>query len=186
MPESTSSAKPSTLTRRGMLLIGAAGIAAGGLGGAAWIATRDPKDLIIALLQHALPNITIDMPSAQVFAEHFMAEFYERFKTSGVDFEQLVSAAKIQGAEGVREIVGTARFAAMGPFEARAYDLSRRAVTRFLMNSNFFHLSDPTAEPIVYNFLPFGTPCTSPFADLSPPKRGDVTPIINRPRRVAG
>ena len=165
------------MSRRSMLAAGAAGVGVVGLAGAGWVLTQDPKDLILALLKHALPGITIDEPTARVFAVDYMDEFYGQYQAAGLDPEKLISAAKMHAAESVRDVVGVERFVAMGPFEERSYDLTRRAVTRFLMNSNFFYLEDPTSEPIVYFFRPLGTPCTNPFAHLSPPAAEDVVPV---------
>jgi hypothetical protein len=47
--------------------------------------------------------------------------------------------------------------------------LERLLFTFFLVNSNFFRIKDPRAEMIVYYSRPVGSPCASPFTDLSPP-----------------
>jgi hypothetical protein len=46
---------------------------------------------------------------------------------------------------------------------------SRLALTQFLVNSNFFQVTDPRAEPIVYVGQPSNAGCTNPFANLDPP-----------------
>jgi hypothetical protein len=153
------------------MVVGALGF--GGLGAAGWVASRDPKEFVIGLVREALPGVQIDRPSALVFAQDFMNDFYWRFPR-GRWAERLMAAAKIHGAETVRGVAGAGAFMQGGAFESAASETLRRALTRYLMNSNFFQLADPTSEPIVYT-SPTSQACSNPFADLSPPTPADIT-----------
>lgn len=86
-----------------------------------------------------------------------------------------MSAAKIHGAETVRGIAGAAVFMKGGPMERSASETVRRALTRYLMNSNFFDLEDPGSEPVIY-VSPVSEACSNRFADLRPPTAADVVP----------
>jgi hypothetical protein len=44
--------------------------------------------------------------------------------------------------------------------------IARKALTFFLMNSNFFQTPDPRHEPIVYVPNAAGAACNNPFANL--------------------
>ncbi|MBP2234660.1 hypothetical protein J2Z31_001150 [Sinorhizobium kostiense] len=46
---------------------------------------------------------------------------------------------------------------------------ARYMLTHFLINSNFFLVKDPKAQPIVYASPQPGSACASPFTNLDPP-----------------
>ena len=139
------------ITRRNIMIAGAAAGAAA-LGGGVWIATSNPTDILLRYYQRLLPGVRLDEPSARAAIDDFL--------------EISVGPPK-------RKLVATAwRTFGVGTMERANQQfelLSRRAFTYFLANSNFFQLSDPRAEPIVYVKPVIGAACVNPFADLSPP-----------------
>jgi hypothetical protein len=156
----------------------AASVGAIGLGGAgaAWVATRDPKDLVIALVRNALPGVRIEEASVQSFATDYIRGFHRTFSPQRWS-ERLLADVKLHTAEAVRGVVGVGVFAPRGVFGGFAAQKTRRALTRFLMNSNFFVLDDPSAELVVYS-PPATEICRNPFADVRPPRAEDITPWL--------
>lgn len=130
-------------------MIGLTAIGAAAVGGVAWVATSDLKPAGLAFLKRALPGVTIDEKSALVAIDDFMAD-----ASTG---KRLVLGA-------AWNTVGVGTMAEVVPrFESPA----RHLLTQFLLGSNFFHVKDPKAQPIVYTGI--GVACSNPFANLEPP-----------------
>lgn len=154
---------PSRWSRRQLLLAGAAGAGTLAAGGALWLAAARPRELVVALLQRALPGVTIDHASALECADDVMGVFEGPFVAN------VQSQVKLKGVRVAGQAVGLDRVAHLGPVEDRLDEITRLAVTRFLLNSNFFQVPDPRAATIVYRRPDPNAACRNPWADLSPP-----------------
>jgi hypothetical protein len=156
------------LSRRQMLVGGAAAAGVVGLGGLTWVATSSPRELVYQILEHALPGVTLDRESCLRCAEDVLTELDKSFvETHG---QLIVSYVKRKIAAAINGVIGIERLSELGPVEEQIDKLTRRALTVLLLNSNFFRVPDPTAVTIVYEPLPEGTPCASNlFVDLSLP-----------------
>ena len=63
----------------------------------------------------------------------------------------------------------TAGVDTMAAIHDRFQPSARHLLTHFLINSNFFQVENPAAQPIVYVSRPRGSACSNPFANLDPP-----------------
>jgi hypothetical protein len=72
---------------------------------------------------------------------------------------------KIQAAATAGQVVGVEK---LSEFSEKCELIARRALTFFLVNSNFFLTEDPRQEAIVYVAKAPGTACSNPFANLTP------------------
>lgn len=152
------------ISRRTMLAAGGAAAGAGALG-AVWFAASNPVDLIISLLQRALPGVRLDPVSVRTCAEDVFESVQYQFPRP----QRLPSALKLKAVRMASQVAGVERVASMGPFEQRLDEITRVAVTRLLTNSNFFTVADPHSEVIVYTRPEPNAACGNPFADLTPP-----------------
>ena len=141
---------PKSLSRR-EVLIGTAAVGAAAGGGVAWLATADVKPAALAFFKRALPGVAIDEKSAMTCIDDFVADWplakrlvlATAWNTAGVD--------------------------TMAAVHDRFQSPARHLLTHFLINSNFFQVKDPKAQPIVYTRQPPGSACANPFANLDPP-----------------
>jgi hypothetical protein len=161
------------LSRRRLLSAGIGVAALGGVG-AAWLGTRDPHEYLKALIRISLPGTRLDEASLHSFAHDNLLRFYRRIPANH-PAERLASSLKLHAAEGARELLGIEAVARLGPLREATARIKRRALTRFLMNSNFFSVADRSVEAVVYD-PPTSEACRNIFADLAPPKATDVTP----------
>ena len=106
---------------------------------------------VLAFYKRALPGVTIDEKSALAGIDEFVSD-WSTPKTLVVQ-----TAWNAAGVETMAEL--------NGHFERTA----RYILTHFLINSNFFHVKDPRAQPIVYVSTPLGTACGNRLANLEPP-----------------
>ncbi len=140
-------------TRRNFLLGGAA-LSALGLGIAGYAATASAFDFFKAMLRSQLPGVRISDASIRSFTE-------DAFIGRQSDF-----APKLRVLSGMVHTLGFNAVAAIMrnnyPFEK----FNRDFLTLFLVGSNFFQLTEPRAEEVVY----FGRPgaCPNPFARFEP------------------
>lgn len=153
-------------TRRRLVLAGAAGLGVGVLG-LATFALSNPRDLVVALLQRALPGVRLDRASASVCADRVLAQIGGTYERSLI--ARATSAVKLKGVRALAQLLGMERVAAMGPFEQRLEEITRMVITEFLPHSNFFEVADPMRETIYYYAPEPNAACGNPFADLSPP-----------------
>jgi hypothetical protein len=137
-------------TRRNVL-IGTAGIAAATIGGVSWMAGFEFKSSVLAFFKRSLPGVTIDEDSAMTSIDDFAAD-WPMAKT-------LV----------LRTAWSTAGVGTMADLVERFESPARHMLTFFLINSNFFFVDDPRAQPIVYVTPPPHAPCGNPFANLELP-----------------
>ena len=145
-------AKPTSAlssTRRRLLIAGSA-LAVLGSGGALWIGSRleDRAAWIESVVREQLPGVLLDPQSLAMFVRQFAAhrDFENmRWKLAmGLDQAIPVIARRVQKAE------------------RRIERLKRRVLTEYLVGSNFFRVSDPRKEMIVYSAaIPA---CGNPFA----------------------
>ena len=142
---------PEVLTRRNVL-IGATALGTAAIGGVTWATTADLKYAVLAFYKRALPGVMIDEKSALAGIDEFVADWSTAKKLV------LRTAWNVAG-------VGT-----MADFNDRFESAARHMLTHFLINSNFFHVKDPKAQPIVYVSPPPHAPCSNPFANLDPPQ----------------
>lgn len=166
----------SRLSRRRML-IGAAAAGGVAIAGATWVGARDPQDFLKTLIRASLPGVTLDQPSLDLFARDYLQEFYSRFTGGPFDQERLIATVKLHFAHAISDVMGGESFVPSGAFESQAISHVRRALTLYLMNSNFFLLPDAGASestPVVYALK--DAACSNPFADLRPPTPDEVTP----------
>jgi hypothetical protein len=155
------------LSRRNLIVGGGAAVGVAAVAGLAWTAWVDPKNLILWLVDRALPGVTIEPESRDLLARDVLAITDNFFQDD--TFTRLSYKAKYQLATGAGEIVGYQALVEQGPLENQFEQITRRAVAMLLTNSNFFYLDDPRSEVIVYTPHEPGTPCTNPLADLSLP-----------------
>lgn len=134
------------------LIIGVAAIGAASLGGGGMlVATADAKALLLDFFKRTLSGVEIDEESAKKCIEQFMVEWSE------MKIHLVGTTWKVTSVETMAEL-------------NEKFDvISRRALTFFLLNSNFFKVPDPRGEPIVYVATSPGAACTNPFANLAPP-----------------
>ncbi len=158
--------KTPILSRRNLLLAGAAGAGAASLG-AIWFAAASPKDLIYSLIERALPDVRLDPASVGECAADVLADLDVGFQTAWM--QRFVSHAKLKTVRLAGQVAGLDRVAGLGPFEARLEEITRMAITRLLPNSNFFDAADPKAEMIYYARPDPNQACINRFADLSLP-----------------
>ena len=149
MNSSSNGSRPDSPARRKLLVAGA-GVATLGAAGALWIGSRydGPHAWIEAVLRRNLPGVRLDPESLA----KFVAELAERpdiknRKTHlAMTLDQTMPAITRQ----------------MSKAQRRVERLERRVVTEYLVGSNFFRVSDPSAEVIVYaGAMPA---CGNPFA----------------------
>lgn len=152
------------LSRRTMLAAGGAAAGAGALG-AVWFAASSPVDLIVSLLQRALPGVRLDPASVRACAEDVFEIVQYQFPRQ----QRLPSALKLKAVRMASQALGVERVASMGPFEDRLEEITRVAVTRLLTNSNFFAAADPRNEVIFYTRPEPNAACGNPFANLTSP-----------------
>ena len=155
------------LSRREMLLYGAAGVVTAGAGGSLWLLTASRPHLVFALLQRALPGVDLDRASVMECCRDVVAAIDGSFQ--GAWAQRLVSNLKLKGVRRAGNVLGSERVAAAGPVEERLDEITRLAITRLLPNSNFFRIADPQAETIYYVRPGMNAACGNPFADLSLP-----------------
>ena len=137
---------------RRQIIIGATAIGTATIGGGAvLIATADANAALLGFFKRSLPGVAIDTPSANACIDAFMT----RWSTIN---RRVVST--------LWQTVGVER---MAESNRKFENASRLALTQFLVNSNFFQVTDPRAEPIVYVDKPPNAACTNPFANLDPP-----------------
>jgi len=158
--------KTPILSRRNLLLAGAAGAGAASLG-AIWFAAASPKDLIYSLIERALPDVRLDPASVGECAADVLADLDVGFQTAWM--QRFVSHAKLKTVRLAGQVAGLDRVAGLGPFEARLEEITRMAITRLLPNSNFFDLADAKAEMVYYTRPDPNQACVNRFADLSLP-----------------
>ncbi len=142
---------PEVLTRRNVL-IGATALGAAAIGGGTWATTSDLKYAVLAFYKRALPGVTIDEKSALAGIDDLVKD-WSMAKTL-----VLQTAWNVAGVDTMAEINGRFKSAA------------RHALTHFLIDSNFFLVKDPRAQPIVYARRPPHAACGNPFANLEPPQ----------------
>jgi hypothetical protein len=139
------------LSRR-HVIVGATAIGAATIGGGTiLLATADAKAALLGFFKRSLPGVTIDTPSANACIDAFMTRW------STMDRRIVSTLWQTVGVEMMAE--------SNRKFETA----SRLALTQLLVNSNFFQVRDPRAEPIVYVDKPPNAACTNPFANLDPP-----------------
>jgi hypothetical protein len=139
------------LSRRDVI-VGATALGAAAIGGGTiLLATADAKAALLGFFRRSLPGVAIDTPSANACIDAFMTRW------STMD-RQIVST--------LWQTVGVEM---MAESNRKFETASRLALTQFLVNSNFFQVADPRAEPIVYVDKPANAACTNPFANLDPP-----------------
>lgn len=155
------------MASRRQLVLGAAAVTGAGVLGLVWVGASSPRDLVISLIQRALPGVPLDRESVSACADRVLADVGAPYESSLI--QRTMSAVKLKGVRALSQLVGLERVAAMGPFEQRLDEITRVALTEFLPNSNFFHVADPRAETIYYTAPDPNAACGNPFADLSPP-----------------
>jgi hypothetical protein len=134
------------------VIIGATAIGAATIGGGATLlATADARAALLGFFKRSLPGVAIDTPSANGCINAFIS----RWSTMN---HRIVST--------LWQTVGVEM---MAETNSKFEIASRLALTQFLVNSNFFQVTDPRAEPIVYVGQPSNAGCTNPFANLDPP-----------------
>jgi hypothetical protein len=138
------------LTRRNVL-VGTAAVAAVAIGGAAWMSEFEFKSSLLTFFRQSLPGVPIDQESASTCIDDFVADW------------PLPKTLVLRAAWSTAGVANMA--SAIDRFESPA----RHLLTSFLINSNFFHVDDPRAQPIVYVTPPPHAPCGNPFANLDPP-----------------
>jgi hypothetical protein len=141
--------KPSSPTRRRLLIAGSA-VAAAGATGALWIGSRldGRQTWIEAVVREHLTGITLEPASLASFAANFAESriFADEKSKLAVNIDQAVPAI----AQRVSKV------------SRRTEQLKRRIVTEYLMGTNFFRVADPRAETIIYSgSVPA---CGNPFA----------------------
>lgn len=153
-------ARPERRLTRRELLAGGAAVAVVGAGGVVWF--TDPKSLVTDLVKQKLPGVRFDNASLDRFAADFLTQWNGPSPGMSTRLKFKVAAA----ANGA---VGTDAVASLGAFDP-GDGFTRAAVTKLMLNSNFFDVPDPRSVTIVYRPRRPGTPCRStPFGDVSPP-----------------
>jgi len=140
---------PKSLSRR-EVLIGTAAVGVAAASGVAWGVTADIKAAVLAFFKRALPGVTIDEKSAMTCIDDFVAGW---------------PLAKRLVLSTAWNTVGVDTMAAV---HDRFQPPARYMLTHFLINSNFFLVKDPKAQPIVYTSPQPGSACASPFTNLDP------------------
>ncbi len=155
------------ISRRNLLLGTAGGVVALGVGGVAWVATSQPKDMVAEIVRRALPGVTID----EAGMERFLYDFMREVRHEHADNPQAgaESTVKWHATRALQRVIGLGNLEKIDAFGPEIEEIRRFALTRFLMQSNFFYEEDPKAQPIVYEHLLQPRPCGNPWADVSPP-----------------
>jgi hypothetical protein len=143
------------LTRRNVL-IGAAAAGAVAFGGVTWATTADLRYAVLAFYKRARPGVTIDEKSALAGIDEFVSDWSTPKRLV------LQTAWNVAGVDTMAELNG------------RFESVARHMLTHFLINSNFFYVQNPRAQPIVYVSRPPGTPCGNPWANLEPPTASEI------------
>jgi hypothetical protein len=146
----TSSKQPRPAVTRRKLLAAGAGVAALGATGAIWMGSRyaGPYAWIEAVLRSNLPGMQLEPQSLAKFVREIAArpDINNRTARLAMTLDQTAPAI-------------TRR---MSVAQRRVARLERRVLTEYLVGSNFFRVSDPQSEAIVYaGALPA---CGNPFA----------------------
>jgi len=153
-------------SRRSLVIGGGAVLVVGGAG-AATLAVARPEDLIFGLMRQALPGVDLERGSVGECARDVLADLDVSFQ--GAWLQRAVSHLKLKAIRAASEVVGLDAIDGLGPVEARLQEITRMAVTRLLLNSNFFDLADPRAAPIRYRRPEPNAACVNRFANLGPP-----------------
>lgn len=140
-------------TRRNLLLGGAA-LGALGLGVAGYAATASAFDFFKAMLRSQLPGVRISDASLRAFTE------------DAVIGRQSDFAPKLRVLSGMVRTLGFDAVASIMQDSYAFEKFNRDFLTQFLVGSNFFQLTDPRAEEVIY----FGRPgaCPNSFARFEP------------------
>jgi hypothetical protein len=147
---------------RRRLLIGAAVLGTVvSTSGALWVSKADAKTALLNYFKRVLPGVTIDEKSALACIDDFLKQWVGLGLRSGYDV--MIFNLKIQAAATAWQVVGVEK---VSEFSEKSELIARKALTFFLVNSNFFHTPDPRQEPIVYVAKPAGAACNNPFANL--------------------
>jgi hypothetical protein len=149
---------------RRRLLIGAAVLGTVvSTSGALWVSKADAKTALLNYFKRVLPGVTIDEKSALACIDDFLKQWVTLVLRSGYDV--MILNLKFQAAAAASQVVGVEK---LSEFSEKFELIARKALTFFLVNSNFFHTPDPRQEPIVYIAKPAGAACNNPFANLEP------------------
>lgn len=153
---------------RRRLLIGTAVIAtAVATSGALWIGKADAKAALLDYFKRVLPGVTIDEKSASTCIDDFMAGWANRSVLARPSrYFLMATIAKIQLTVAAWQIIGVE---SLSKLDEKFELVARKALTFFLLNSNFFLTNNPRQEAIVYVAKAPGAACSNPFANLDPP-----------------
>jgi hypothetical protein len=152
---------------RRRLLIGAAVLGTVvSTSGALWVSKADAKTALLNYFKRVLPGVTIDEKSALACIDDFLKQWVNPpglVRRSG--YTVMIFNLKIQAVATAWQVVGVEK---LSEFSEKFELIARKALTFFLVNSNFFHTPDPRQEPIVYIANAPGAACNNPFANLEP------------------
>jgi hypothetical protein len=140
------------LTRRQMMAGGFSFVALSAVGG--FLGSADAHDFFTAMLQSELPGVKISDATIRAFTADAMKG---RHRTFAPKLKVLSMACRAIGYSGVTAMLS----------RSLAYDKFRRELfTQFLLSTDFFTLSDPTARELTY--LGPILACGNPFARFGP------------------
>ncbi len=137
-------------------------------GGAVWVSKANAKTALLNYFKRVLPGVTIDEKSALACIDDFFAQWinpYDATAERRSGYAVMFFNLKVQAAAAASEVVGVDK---LSEFSEKFELIARRALTFFLVNSNFFQIPDPRQEPIVYVTSTLGAACNNPFANLEP------------------
>lgn len=138
---------------RRQFLIGTAAVGALGTGAVGWIATDDPVDFIVALIERNLPGATLEPDAARTFATEYMATVEDARRDNILKISKLYRGV---GLRGIDAVVG----------DTEQYQNFRRTtVTAFLIGSDYFDRGRAPETPVAYYGI---SACTrNPFAEFA-------------------
>jgi hypothetical protein len=140
------------LSRRQVMAGGLALTALSAIGG--YVAIADAQDFFTAMLHSELPGVKIGDATIRAFTSDAMKG---RHSTFAPKLKVLSMASRVIGYRGV-----TAMLARSSGYE----QFRRELLTQFLLTTDFFTLSDPTARELTYLGPTLG--CGNPFAQFKP------------------
>jgi hypothetical protein len=136
--------------------------------GALWVSKADAKTALLNYFERVLPGVTIDKKSALACIDDFLAQWvnpYDATVERRSGYALMFFNLKVRAAAAASQVVGIEK---LSEFSEKFELIARRALTFFLVNSNFFLISDPRQQPIVYVASAVGAACNNPFANPEP------------------
>jgi hypothetical protein len=149
--------KRHSLTRRTLLVGGAAIGAAAAAGGISWF-VRSPQDVVIGVIERRLPALDMDQGELRRFAIDFL-----RHDSYSKTFPIAIHGLRVTGSIVFSEILRSAMPAKAGRLVSK---YEREILTLFMFSTDFFDTHAKNGSRVSYlgYYDPYERPCQDPLA----------------------